>query len=248
MNNNAQQGYATHNEMLRLLPWYVNKTLHSDELSELESHLRGCLICKRELMQLEKLAKAVVMQDVLDSAENASFARLKKRLHQKMPEQQHSDRLLQPSHAASNITQLSSKKMPIFNKPRVDWVLRSALAVAAVLLIALLVPLKMTAYLQTPNNFRTLSNAEPNPLSAAEIRVVFANDVTQEKIKTILTTIGGQLVENNPTEQGVYTVKLSSSGKTQVLDMLNILKQDKRIIFAEPAYALLSSTNHRGEK
>lgn len=245
MNNNAQKGYATHNEMFRLLPWYVNKTLQGDELSALESHLRGCLICKRELIQLEKLAKAVVMQDVLDSAENASFARLKKRLHQNIS-MQHSG-LLQPSHTASNITQLSSKKMPT-RKPRADWPLRSALAVAAVLLIALLVPLKMTAYLQAPNNFRTLSNAEPSPLTAAEIRVVFANGVTEEKIKTILTTIGGQLVDNDPTEQGVYTVKLSSSGKTQVLDTLNLLKQDKRVIFAEPAYALLSSTNHRGEK
>ncbi|NOU21058.1 MAG: zf-HC2 domain-containing protein, partial [Methyloglobulus sp.] len=66
--------YSAHQELSELLPWYVNKTLQRAELKAVEDHLAVCLTCKRELIQLQKLAQAVIQEGALDSAEQASFS------------------------------------------------------------------------------------------------------------------------------------------------------------------------------
>ncbi len=246
MKNNSEKSYASHREMFQLLPWYVNKTLNGNELKALETHLTVCLVCKRELIQLEKLAQAVVKEDALDSIEKASFARLKKRLHQNLPG--HSSVVASPVTKSDIHNNVFEYKKPENFSRFATLPMRSVLALAAVLLIALIIPLHMTTNLNAVNDFRTLSDTEAKDLSADEIRVVFAEGATTKKINSILKRINADLVDKNPTDQGVYTVKLNNTGAAKVLDTLSLLKQDENVIFAEPAYALLSSTHHGGEK
>ena len=73
--------YSAHHDISLLLPWYVNKTLQGDEIERVENHLKVCLTCRREIAILHKLAEAVQREGSLDSAAQASFSRLKKRLH-----------------------------------------------------------------------------------------------------------------------------------------------------------------------
>jgi hypothetical protein len=237
--------YSDHQELSQLLPWYVNKTLQDGELKAVEAHLGVCLACKRELMQLQKLAQAVKKEGSLDSAEQASFTRLKMRLHgQAQPAAPQQVPLDQPQ------TTVSSNVKPLGSARKQRWassvsVLRHpALAMAAALLlsVALLMPRHVENDAQLGNNFRTLSDAKPETvMNSNEIRVVFAENVDQAQKDKILERIHGQVIDN-PTAQGVYTVRLNSKAAVKgSLDAVELLRKDSNVIFAEPAYALLST-------
>jgi hypothetical protein len=245
-----KQSYSAHQDLSQLLPWFVNKTLQGSELKAVENHLTVCLTCKRELIQLQKLAQAVIQEGSLDSAEQASFARLKKRLHtaqqqdlQSLPQQVHPEP--HKTGASDNVRQLSNARKQGWTNSAIP---RPVLALAAVLLLSLLVPRYFGTDLQQGNNFRTLSNAQPEAIGANEIRVVFAKDVNQQQKNKILERIHGQFI-GNPTAQGVYTVLLEVDiAPTHLLDVVELLRKDSNVIFAEPAYALLSSTHTEEER
>jgi hypothetical protein len=236
---------SAHQEFSQLLPWYINKTLKGSELKEVENHLSVCLTCKRELIQLQKLAQAVVQEGSLDSAEQASFSRLKKRLHsgqqldlQSLPQQVRPEQ--HKSGGSDNVRQLSNTRKQGWMGSAIP---RPALAMAAVLLLSLLMPRYLEIDLKQGNDFRTLSDAQQEPISANEIRVVFAEHVGQQQKSKILERVHGQFIDN-PTAQGVYTVRLDRGiDAKHLLAVVDLLRKDTGIIFAEPAYALLSSTH-----
>lgn len=237
--------YSAHQELSELLPWYVNKTLQRAELKAVEDHLAVCLTCKRELIQLQKLAQAVIQEGALDSAEQASFSRLKKRLHsgqqldlQSLPQQVQPGK--QQTSAFGNVRRLGNTNQVRTN----NAAFRPALALAAVLLLSLLMPRYAAIDLKQGNNFSTLSDAQSEPIRANEIRVVFAEHVDQHQKNKILERVHGQFVDNIPTAQDVYTVRLETDiAPKQLLDTIDLLRKDSNVIFAEPAYALLSSTH-----
>jgi hypothetical protein len=54
-------------------------------------------------------------------------------------------------------------------------------------------------------------------------------------------SIQGYIIKG-PDEQSLYTVGIKEPyGKTEMLDKLLFLRKDAHVVFAEPAYALLSS-------
>ena len=244
MKNIDKKSYASHQELSQLLPWYVNKTLQGSELKAVEAHLTVCLTCKRELIQLQKLAQAVIQEGALDSAEHASFLRLKKRLHSgtkldlnALPQQVN-------ANVSGNVSQISNAKKQGWVGSAVS---RSALAMAAALLLSLsvLMPRHTGNDMQQDSAFRTLSDGQKQEaVNANEIRVVFAENVGQQQKAQILERVHGQFISDNPTAQGVYTVRLESDiAAKHLLDVVELLRKDSNVIFAEPAYALLSSTH-----
>lgn len=222
-----------HKELSPLLPWYVNKSLHDAELKAVENHISACLTCKRELIQLAKLAHAVRHESALDSTENASFARLKMRLHGQ--ETATSTRRQPP--VSENVTPINTKNRPA----AYNWY-RPALAMAAAVLLTVTFIMPISIDIPGSNDFRTLSNGETEKaVKANEIRVVFADNIGMPQKNAILSRINGQIVEA-PTAQGVYTVRLESSVDAKhTLAVIDTLRKDSGVIFAEPAYALLSS-------
>ncbi len=237
--------YSDHQALSQLLPWFVNKTLQGTELKAVEDHLKVCLICNRELSQLQKLSQLVVNNNSLDSAEQASFSRLKKRLHSN----QQADLSARVKQEHINQTKAKNVTPLIINAKQSRWaniaVLRPALAMAAALLLSLsvLMPRHLENGLQTASQFRTLSSdTKLASVNANEIRVVFAEKASQHQKSQILDRIHGQLVDGKPTAQGVYSVRLGRDiTEKHIIDVIELLKKDSNVIFAEPAYALLSS-------
>jgi hypothetical protein len=243
MKQHNTESYSDHQELSQLLPWYVNKTLQGNELKAIEAHLTVCLMCKRELVQLQKLAQAVNYEGSLDSAEQASFTRLKMRL-QSQPQA-----LNQPAGLSLKGNAVSGKVKQLNDSRKQRWANRAiaqpalAMAAAVLLSITLLMPRYAGNDVQLSNNFKTLSDGrQQEAVKTNEIRVVFAENVNQVQKNTILERIHGQFVSNNPTAQGVYTVRLDTDiAAKHLLDVIGLLKKDDNVIFAEPAYALLSS-------
>ena len=48
-----------HQQVVELLPWYVNATLEPDERGQVEAHLKACQECARELEHALELQQAV---------------------------------------------------------------------------------------------------------------------------------------------------------------------------------------------
>jgi hypothetical protein len=249
MKHITSKPYSDHQELAQLLPWYVNKTLQGSELRAVEDHLAVCLVCKRELLQLQKLAQLVAHSGSIDSAEQASFSRLKKRLQsgqqldlQALPKPAQTDPIQDAKDNKGNVRPFNASKQ----KWKVDTFIRPALAMAAALLLSLTVIMPRYAEndLQTGNQYRTLSSdSQLASKKTNEIRVVFAENVNQQQKEKILERVQGQIVDKNPTAQGVYTVRLKRDiAENHITDAIELLRKDNKVIFAEPAYALLSST------
>jgi hypothetical protein len=223
LNNNP---YSTHHDISLLLPWYVNNTLRSAELQNVENHLKVCLTCKRELLALRKLSVAVQQEGSFDSAALASFSHLKNRIHATDNENKSTAIFIsKPTHGATNRFAVKAS---------------FSFALAAALVLALVIPGYVNIK-QPTNDFRTLSNSDIAKSHNNEIRVVFANDVTKQQMETILSDVHGKIV-GGPTEQSVYTIQITTAtSKKEVLARVEKLRQNPNVIFAEPAYALLSS-------
>ena len=225
--------YSAHMEISLLLPWYVNKTLHGAEIELVENHLKVCLTCRRELATLHKLAAAVQQEGSIDSAAQASFSQLKKRIHSTVEtSQEKAPKVV----ALPDQRQWHSKLwLEHFTLPR------PALALAAVLLVSLLIPRFIDTGNSQMNEYRTLSNAENPAVNKNTISVIFSNNTRQPQINEVIASVHGRIVDG-PTAQGVYTVAIEGEpAPKNVLDIVASLRKSANVIFAEPAYALLSS-------
>lgn len=232
--------YSAHQDISLLLPWYVNKSLHDAEIKRVENHLKVCLTCRRELVTLHKLAAAVQQEGALDSAAQVSFSRLKKRIHS--------------THEISQEKVQEIAALPVrrkwFGKPDVaQWRLpQPAFAIAAVLLLSLMIPRFIDTGAIQQNDYRTLSDAENSVVSQNTMRVIFSNDTQQPQINDILASVQGRIIDG-PTAQGIYTVAVDKElASKDVLDRIMSLRKNAHVIFAEPAYALLSSVDDKSKK
>jgi hypothetical protein len=226
--------YSAHQDVMLLLPWYVNHTLQGTELKRVEAHHNVCLMCKREILNLQKLTLVVNQSSALHTHEQVAFTQLKKRLHQSSPS------IVQA--ATTDAIDLSKHKTAQ-RAAEMPWTLsRPALAMAAVLLLALAIPgyFKMNPMLS--RDYRTLSEGSMANLHSNDSHLVFADNTTPEQIEQLLAPFAGQII-GKPTEQTLYTVRFEQiNSKEALIVRLAQLKKNPRVIFAEPATTLLSAT------
>jgi len=228
--------YSAHHEIALLLPWYVNNTLRGTERNTVENHLKVCLTCRRELASLQKLSLEVKQEGSFDSAAQTAFSHLKNRIHKAdEPAQPLPEVIASPQRKPVKRIELKSRVFA-----------RTTLAMAAVVVFFLLIPGYFELKKMPSNDYRTLSDSEISKPRKNEIRVVFLKDAKQQQIDAILAKVHGQIVAG-PSEQSVYTVRINQvdSAKT-MLETLEQLRGNPNIIFAEPAYALLSSDQAGG--
>ena len=233
--------YSAHQDISLLLPWYVNKSLHDAESKRVENHLKVCLTCRRELVTLHKLAAAVQQEGELDSAAQVSFSGLKKRIHST------NDINLEK---AQEVAALPVRRKWFGKTDVAQWRLpQTAFALAAVLLLSLMMPRFIDTGAIQQNDFRTLSDAENPVVSQNTMRVIFSNDIQKPQINDILASVQGRIIDG-PTAQGIYTVAVDNElASKDVLDRIISLRKNAHVIFAEPAYALLSSVDDdKGKK
>jgi len=236
--NSAQQNYSSeHQQATLLLPWYVNRTLHSDESHFVESHLKSCLVCKIELANLQKLSASISQENLFAPVAHASFLQLKNRIHKnEIPSKKKSwdfDYLLSFRLWFSN---LSTKNLVSLYS---SFVLGSLL----LLTFSLISPAFFAEKQNSVNSFHTLSSSKQVTHKQNEIRLVFSNEITQNEIIQIVNSVQGQIVAG-PTAQGVYTIRIGKQKNTSInlIKTISLLRNKKQVIFSEPA---LPSTNKK---
>jgi hypothetical protein len=232
---------TSHENVSMLLPWYVNKTLRDTELKTVERHLSTCSICQHELVALQQLSMAVKTAPTFNStAQPASFAQLKTRL-------QVSTEKNKPPTAQVIVFGKQQWRNPLKLKA-VNSAPAPTLAFAAAVALMVLTPYFIYVQQIPSNDYKTLSNAEAISNNTNEIKVIFKDNTPQHAIKQTLAAIQGHIT-SGPNAQALYVIGFDNmTDSTPVASKLSLLRNNKHVVFAEPAYALLSKSQAKGAR
>jgi len=207
---NAHEPMA-HEQAAELLPWLVNESLPAEEIQSVLEHARACVICRRELDDLERVRASI---------ENSAA--------------------IVPAPDMRNINARIDRLIDRQNWGR-EWILRVREAlkspwriafVAQSLMVVVLASLLL--WLASDNSdFTTLT--EPSGLPPGTyVRVVFSPEIAKSELAVFLDRFELNIVDG-PSNRGVYTLGLSTSMSLKDRDNLVLFLQgDPRILFAQP--------------
>jgi hypothetical protein len=225
-----------HEHVLKLLPWYSEGTLTPDQSARTEKHLEICPVCRVALERDRFLRTTFAARGATDAWQpsEAHFERLRAVID--VAEQE--NLRVQPSKKAWKWRfGLDVLRTWLGNVPTA---LRWALGVETLVLMALMLALAIPRLPETVGEgqaFKTLSSVAKSPASARgpRLHVVFAGDMTETEIHSLLQAIHGQLVEG-PSAVGAYTVELPAvDAESEALDQaVKTLRANAKVWLAEP--------------
>lgn len=202
-----------HEQAMELLPWLINDSLISDERAAVLSHAQSCVICRREMNELESLRDSVKHLSSPVPIPVPDMRNINAQIDIFIDRQNLGRRWL------SRITEF-------FASP---W--RVAYAVQTVLLVvlgaALLWPETQDAEFTTLTQSQDLADGH-------YVRVVFSPDLTNANLKTLLDGLGLAIVDG-PSDRGVYTLATENSMAVDGRDAaLAGLMKKPDVLFAQP--------------
>lgn len=217
-----------------LLPWYVNHSLTNPEKIRVEAHLKDCLSCRMELAHLKKIASLVRDADLNPANAEPAYAKLLNRIQES---QKAAETPIRSSHAVL-------KRAWALRKTGIGFKI-TVFAQAAVILLAIgffWIPEYLGILPEFDHEFHTLSSGEKSLLNENEIRVVFVDPISDTQISRVLQPLHASIVAG-PSAQGVYIVRVSARiiEDRGIGPLVERLRENKHIIFAEPALSALSS-------
>lgn len=205
----------SHEDAIELLPWLVNESLQDGERDAVRAHAASCIICRRELAELEVLQESI--HAMAAEAPEPDMRRINARIDAQLERETRGLNLL-------------AGLFKLFASP---W--RVAFAAQSVLLVAI-----ATLWLQAgpgEPNFRTLSTAETLP-AGNYLRVVFNPTLDQAAIDALLAGTGLS-VASGPSERGVVTLRFAGTvGAGDRAAVTEALQKDARVLFVQPVAAV----------
>lgn len=216
--SDARAAYDDHDEVARLLPWYVNGSLDADERAQVERHCAVCLTCRAELDVERRLATAVAGADLAEAGLRQARARLMARL----------------DGADTAVDELADRRDTAREARRASaprWAAAAVLALAAGLVWQVAERGAPGAALN--GDFRTLARPPAAAVQARELVVVFAPDVGAEEAAALAADIDGYILPRT-VRPGVRHVRLRGTGDDVVAAAAQ-LQASGRVLFAEPA-------------
>lgn len=208
---NARES-VTHEQAAELLPWLVNETLGDDEKEGVLKHAHACVICRRDLDELEQLRDSIAHSKAAIPA--ADMRNINARI----------DALIDNRNWRRAL--ISRVRGTIASPWRIAFVAQSALVI--VLASLLLWP-------ATDERVFTVLTDEPTDLpTGSYVRVVFNPELASSEVPIFLDRFELRVV-NGPSRHGVYTLGLARTTSVQDRDKLVLLLQDdSRVLFAQP--------------
>jgi len=193
-----------HDEVQRLLPWFINGTLNADELRRVEAHLAQCAECRHDLAAERRLAAAIAT----GAAEpDLAWERIKQRLQ----------------------TTEKPRLRPIRDfraRPAVlRWLIAAPMAAAAALalFVADLPPRHATDV-----QYRALG--ESDNATPANLVIQFRTGTRMADMQAALHAVDARLV-GGPTTTGAYLLRVERSRRERALEQL---RQDSAVALAQP--------------
>ncbi|HSF48373.1 MAG TPA: hypothetical protein VLA73_08430 [Burkholderiales bacterium] len=217
-----------HQKVWEILPWYVNGTLEDHEHEFVARHILRCQTCADEVVRCQSIATAV------RSAEEGA----------RTPSPEHLARLMEridrgsmsgaPERWRIRVREWIEKIQLAFQET--PSLFRWALAAETAAIILLAAAILLQASVAPSLLYRTLSDTgsgvEPDRV---HLQVVFADDITEREIRTLLSSIGATIVAG-PTPMAVYTVALTADDReapARTRETLAVLRAHPKVRLAE---------------
>jgi hypothetical protein len=242
MNSINQKSAEQHQEMQLLLPWYLNQSLDEHEQQAVESHLRNCIQCKMELLDLRKLSSELNRTSDWKADMEISFAEVRTKMKPKSLAKQKLGAIGGSSRVVgrhkrkflySAWSKLAGHKF--YKSLDTDNGLGKPLAIAASLLLVL-IPLALKSWdTSSTNDYYTLSAKTPVSASRSQLHVVFAKSVTSADIDALLAQIHARRLDG-PNSVGAYLVQIDNLAASQsLINAIDFLRRQQLVLLAEPA-------------
>ena len=201
----------SHEESIELLPWLVNGSLSDSERGAVEAHTDSCIVCRRELAELEALQESI--QAPAFVVPSPDMRRINARI----------DAQLEREAWGHSVVEALRD---FFASP---W---RAAFVAQSLALVVVAGLWLQADTDEPQ-FRTLTSTEALPADNY-LRVVFDPNVEAEAIDALLADVGLG-VASGPTERGVLTLRFTGAAtEAERAAASDALRNDPRVLFLQP--------------
>lgn len=251
--NHSQDQIENEDEASLLLPWYVNKTLDSEERLLVERHLSESLYCQDQL-EMEESIHAVINNTKVNARKsdqaylNRLFADIEKEEEtissSKTVDQ--SDSVKQKSFWFKSDKQKKSNRFEFsesFSTANLLKLLLGFQLVTAGLMAFVLVDRNTIDGIlyDTDPTFRTLSSeTAPASIDAARYKILFSKQAQEGEIRKLLQEIRGEIV-SGPSLNGVYSVDVKGEELIKINysseGLLNYLRNDPSIVFVELLYS-----------
>lgn len=229
MNTDGLDGSPGHDEFLMLLPWYVNGTLREADRMRIEEHVRGCIVCRRELMAERRTLELFRQESHLDRSAQAAFERMHARIAGtgRRPRRRLAD--------------LGARLAEWFGTPA--RIALPALAVMAAVVMINIAPDRALVNGESgmggtglgTGGYRTLSDANVTPPRLGDVDVIFAEGTDIDTINRLLASIDAEIVAG-PSGAGVYRVRLGNdAGDADRTAAIARLRGQGNVVFAEAA-------------
>ena len=224
-----QLGNERHQAVWELLPWYVNNTLKDLERRMVAHHISECQMCEEEAARCRTIADAVRGSEVAEwTPSSERVAQMMARIDaESAPAKRKSRRL--DTRAWLEKIRLSLQESP----SSVRWALAAQSAVLVLVAVAIVLQLSVAPSLL----YRTLSDPgaglQPGRI---HIQVIFADDITEREIRTLLNYVGATIVAG-PSPMGLYTLAIAaeaSEADTRIQQTLAALRAHPKVQLAEP--------------
>lgn len=216
-----------HEQVWQLLPWYVNGTLDDSERETVAHHISLCQTCEGEVVRCRSVIS------VLSHGDKIAWSPSPEHFNRLMTRVDRESSLRTTERWRSRMHEWVEKSRAVFQSTPspMRWALAAQTAV-----IVLIVMATMSTWIASPLPYSTLSDpVVGNEASQSEISVVFAEDITEQEVRTLLNTIQGAIVAG-PSAMAVYTVAIPPSGDErpgQVQAALEALRAHPKVRLAE---------------
>ena len=202
---------VSHEHAVELLPWLVNNSLDEQEKEAVLEHAHACVICRRELTNLQQLQNSISNTSSTLPIPEPDLRNINARIDALIDRQNRGRELL-------------SRIRGVLDSP---W--RIAFAAQTVVLIALATVL----FWPEPRGgeFTTLTQSQNLP-DGHYLRVVFSPDLQQSQLTTLLDKHDLTIVDG-PSGRGVYTLGVANTSLYSDM-LLSSLQGDPDVLFAQP--------------
>lgn len=203
----------SHEQAAELLPWLVNDSMDAEEKENVLEHALDCVVCRRELDELERLSDSVTLGAESIPIPEPDMRNINARI----------DGLIDRQNRRKEW--MSWFREVIYSPWRLAFAAQTGL-------IILLLSVLIWPGSEDPE-FITLTQPLDIP-DGHYVRVVFSPDLAASELSDLLDEMA-LTVADGPSARGVYTLGISRTMSVDERDrLLANLQQDANVLFAQP--------------
>jgi hypothetical protein len=202
--------YDSHEQIMLLLPWYCNGTLADEERLRVGRHIESCLVCRKELAQLNLTATAIRQNDQFASSPQSSFAKIAGLLKTRRK-------------IAGRLLALRRRLVDDLIPYQLLWVL------PALLLTVMIVQLPAADHHAT---FQTLTSAPSPDRLPLQLSISFNQQTSLRELDALLGEFKGSIVDG-PSLSGMYIIEIPVYGAPAQQNIVSALRTKQQVKFVE---------------